>query len=79
MAPFSEDICNKNVRVVPRTATDSLQPYQRLKLCKRGFRDEMVERVCGVSFEDLPLWLWTMRLAEWSTVYITDTDEVRLR
>ena len=55
------------------------QPYQRLKLCKRGHRDAIVERECGVTFEDLPMWMWTMRLAEWSKIFITDTDELRLR
>ncbi|KAI2503870.1 hypothetical protein MHU86_10595 [Fragilaria crotonensis] len=36
-------------------------------------------RVCGIRFEGLPFWLWTIRLAEWSDIYITDTDEVKLR
>ena len=53
--------------------------YQRLKLSKRGHREAMVARSCGVRFEGLPLWLWTIRLAEWSTIYITGTDEVVLR
>jgi hypothetical protein len=60
-------------------ATDSDLVYQRLKLCKRGYREAMVARVCGVRFEGLPMWLWTIRLAEWSTIYITGTDEVLLR
>ena len=38
-----------------------------------------MERQCGVSFEGLPVWLWTLRLAEWSAIYITGTDEVKLR
>ena len=53
--------------------------YQRLKVCKRGHREAFVEKVCGVSFEGLPVWLWSMRLAEWSTIYITDTDDLKLR
>ena len=53
--------------------------YQRNKLCKRGHRAAIVERECGVCFEGLPVWLWTIRLAEWSTIYITDTDEAKLR
>ncbi|KAI2494742.1 hypothetical protein MHU86_19779 [Fragilaria crotonensis] len=55
------------------------QTYSRLKLCKRGHREALVERVCAVSFEDLPVWLWTLRLAEWSSIHIVDTDEVHLR
>lgn len=39
----------------------------------------MISRVCGVAFEGLPVWLWTIRLGEWSEIYITDTDEVKLR
>lgn len=53
--------------------------YQRLKVCKRGHREAFVEKVCGVSFEGLPVWLWSLRLAEWSTIYITDTDDLKLR
>ena len=56
-----------------------MQSYQRLKLCKRGYREAITPKVCGVSFEALPLWLWSIRLSEWSAIYITDTDEVRLR
>ena len=57
----------------------AVQSYQRLKLCKRGYREAIAPKVCGVSFEALPLWLWSIRLSEWSTIHITDTDEVRLR
>ncbi|KAI2495940.1 hypothetical protein MHU86_18550 [Fragilaria crotonensis] len=53
--------------------------YERLKLCKRGHREAIVARACGVVFEGWPFWLWTIRLAEWSEIHITDTDEVRLR
>ena len=41
-------------RVFPSSET---AVYQRLKLCKRGHREALVERQCGVSFEGLPVWL----------------------
>ena len=69
----------KIVRVSSRTGLEALQPYQRLKMVKRGHREAFIERVCGVKFEGIPFWLWTLRLAEWSKVYIVDTDEARLR
>ncbi len=60
--------------------SDVLSPtYSRLKLSKRGHREAIIERVCGVSFEDFPVWLWTLRLAEWSSILIRDIDEVHLR
>jgi hypothetical protein len=43
---------------------DSDPVYQRLKLCKRGYRDAKLAKVCGVRIEGLPMWLWTIRLAE---------------
>jgi hypothetical protein len=58
---------------------DSDPVYQRLKLCKRGYREATLAKVCGVRIEGLPMWLWTIRLAEWSTIYITSADEVILR
>jgi hypothetical protein len=57
-------------------AVDSDLVYQHLKLCKRGYREAMVARVCGVRFKGLLLWLWTIRLAEWSTIYIIGADKV---
>jgi hypothetical protein len=65
--------------VLSRVELESEQTYQRLKLCKRGHREQIVARVCGVTFEKLPMWLWTIRLAEWSHIYITDTDELKWR
>ena len=53
--------------------------YQRLKLVKRGYRETTVERVCGLSFEGFPVLIWSFRLSDWSKIYITDTDERRLR
>ena len=65
---------------VVKVYTDSTtSEYKRLKICKRGYREAMMTRVCGVSFEGLPVWLWAMRLGEWSTIYISEMCEVKLR
>lgn len=53
--------------------------YQKLKLVKRGHRANVEPEVCGVSFECLPAWLWALRLSDWSSILITDTDELQLR
>ena len=74
--------CSETDRVLARSVSmvpEGEAVYQRLKLLKRGHREAMVSRSCGVQFEGLPFWLWTIRLAEWSTIYITGTDEVALR
>jgi hypothetical protein len=53
--------------------------YQRLKLVKHGHRGRTEPHVCGVSFESCPVWIWAFRLSEWEAIYVTDTDELRLR
>ena len=53
--------------------------YKRLKLCKRGYREVNVQRVCGLIFEGLPVWLWSLRLSDWSRIYISVEDEKRLK
>ena len=53
--------------------------YQRMKLCKRGYREVTSARVCGVSFEGCPIWLWSLRASDWAKIFITGTDEARLR
>ena len=53
--------------------------YQRLKLCKRGYREVMSAKVCGVSFEGCPIWSWSLRVSDWAKIFITGTDEARLR
>ena len=64
----------------PCSIANAQQPtYQRLKLCKRGFREASSQRVCGLSFEGLPAWAWAIRLADWKVIYITGADERRLR
>ena len=62
-----------------RSSTESESEYKRLKICKRGYREALVTRVCGVAFQGLPVWLWAIRLGEWSEIFISDTDEVNLR
>ena len=51
----------------------------RVKAVKRGFRSIRDPKVCGVSFESLPVWLWTLRPKDWSQIFITGPDEARLR
>jgi hypothetical protein len=51
----------------------------QLKQVKRGYRSFSQPRVCGVSFERLPAWLWVLRMVEWSEVVVTRADELRLR
>lgn len=53
--------------------------YQRLKLCKRGFCAKSIERVCGMSFEALPVWAWSIRLSDWSSIYVSEIDAGRLQ
>ena len=53
--------------------------YKRLKLCKRGYREATASKVCGLSFEGCPVWIWAIRLSDWSKIVITGSDEVRLR
>jgi hypothetical protein len=36
----------------------------------------MMARVGGICLEGLPLWLWKIRLAEWSELQVTRTDEI---
>jgi hypothetical protein len=54
-------------------------PYQHLKLVKRGFRGAATLQVCGVSLEICPLWICSLLLSNWKTIYATDFDEVRLQ
>lgn len=38
-----------------------------------------VPQVCGVTFESFPAWIWAFRLSDWEGIYLTDSDELRLR
>ncbi len=51
----------------------------RLKEVKRGYRSFSHSKVCGVSFERLPAWLWVLRLVEWSDIVVSRIDKGRLR
>jgi hypothetical protein len=62
-----------------RDQTEDTTGYLRLKLCKRGHREQATALVCGVCFEGLPIWLWDIRLVDWSKIYLSEGDEVRLR
>lgn len=54
--------------------------YRPLKLVKRGFVDNTEPVLsCGIRFEASPTWIWALRLSDWEAIYITDTDELRLR
>lgn len=47
---------------------------------KRGYYSSFQEpQACGVSFDDLPAWLWTLRPKEWSHIYISYDDAKKLR
>ena len=53
--------------------------YKRLKLCKRGYREVSAQWVCGMIFEGLPVWLWSLRLSDWSLIYVSVEDEKMLK
>ena len=46
---------------------------------KRGYRELSTPLSCGVSFETDPVWLWSLRPNDWSTIFITEPDEAILR
>ena len=45
---------------------------------KRGFRALSPPKTCGIRFERCPVWLWTLRPAEWCSTSIAASDERRL-
>ena len=49
------------------------------KEVKRGYRSFSTPKVCGVSFERFPAWLWVLRVMDWSHILITSVDESRIR
>lgn len=75
MRPVSERRPEEGEGVWPIVAAG----YHHLKLIKRGHRGAITPQVCGFTFEACPAWLWAVRLSDWETIYITDTDEVKLR
>jgi hypothetical protein len=50
-----------------------------IKEVKRGFRSPREPMVCGISFEHFPAWMWSLRSNEWSSILVSETDELRLR
>ena len=46
---------------------------------KRGYREAHSLLSCGVSFEADPVWLWSMRPNDWDHIFISQSDEARLR
>ena len=46
---------------------------------KRGFREVGKPKVCGISFDLHPLWLWTLRPSEWSEIWISVETDIRLK
>ena len=63
----------------PKRADHEVCPIVIHKEIKRGFRSFSLPMVCGVSFEQLPAWIWVLRLVEWSDIIITEPDEARLQ
>ena len=60
-----------------RSRRPGLQPEDQ-KAVKRGYKSFHEPRVCGISFEGLPAWLWTLRTAEWSSILLTEPDKRRI-
>lgn len=56
----------------------STPPIKTVKEVKRGLRALVPPKSCGVSFERCPVWLWTLRPAEWFSITISLEDERRL-
>ncbi|KAI2509117.1 hypothetical protein MHU86_5236 [Fragilaria crotonensis] len=60
------------------STADPADPKIHQKAVKRGFKSSRLPQVCGVSFERLPAWLWTLRPSEWSTILISESDKRRI-
>jgi hypothetical protein len=83
-----ENSCSLNVSVSACPASlesSSSDNNQRINInlghgfaVKRGFRASCDPKICGVSFENLPVWLWAIRPIDWSQIFITKRDESRL-
>jgi hypothetical protein len=52
---------------------NQVPPPQQI-LVKRGYREFSTPRACIVSFNRLPVWLWTLRPVEWLTVWVSQED-----
>ena len=62
-----------------QSSPHSLDPPPVLRGIKRGYKNFATTRLCGVSIQDEPVWLWTLRLKEWSTIYISQPEYERLQ
>lgn len=45
---------------------------------KRGFRAMGVPKICGISFDIHPVWLWTLRPSEWNEVWMSEETNLKL-
>lgn len=61
-----------------RLPLQSSRQLESRKAVKRGFKSFHDPKVCGLSFERLPAWLWTLRPAEWSSILLSESDKHRL-
>ncbi len=61
-----------------RPGIEPSEPPER-RAIKRGYRSFQEPQACGVSFQDLPAWLWTLRAVEWSHIYISVENATQLR
>ena len=52
---------------------------QGCKLVKRGFRMPIAPKTCGIVFEEVPAWLWSIRASDFSQMLIPQTCELMLR
>ena len=58
----------------PQVLLPTQVPPPQQKLVKRGYREFRTPRACIVSFNRLPVWLWTLRPVEWLTVWVSQED-----
>jgi hypothetical protein len=54
-------------------------PLINEKRVKRGYRDIMSPKVCGIMFEGEPAWLWAIRLSDFSSILITQSNALTLQ
>jgi hypothetical protein len=52
---------------------------QHQKRVVRGYRGPTPPRSCGVVFEDVPLWLWSLRASDFTKIWVTPESAIRLQ
>ena len=62
--------------ITPSEFSVSTLPFRGIK---RGYKNFSSPRSCGVSIHDDPVWLWSLRPKEWSSVFILQSEWERLR